>query len=183
MCSTQYSLTSWAAMLSSCSARLFSGGAPNRSVRAWATAASCSGRSSHRKGWREFFRRPVSEMSNTYRSRGFSRELSTRAMPLEPRRTYVPEVIFRTGRCVRALGEDHKLLVEGVLIQPGGGGEKCRPSLPAIRQVGGGVAGHRRIKFQVTHHRHCPRCQNPGTVPARQMLHRSWRTALQGQSR
>lgn len=105
------------------------------------------------------------------------------AAPHIPAHGVVPEVIFRTGRCVRALGEDHKLLVEGVFIQPGGGGEKCCPSLPAIRQVGGGVAGHRRIKFQVTHHRHCPRCQNPGTVPARQMLHRSWRTALKEQSR
>lgn len=105
------------------------------------------------------------------------------AAPHIPAHGVVPEVIFRTGRCVRALGEDHKLLVEGVLIQPGGGGEKCCPPLPAIRQVGGGVAGHRRIKFQVTHHRHCRRCQNPGTVPARQMLHRSWRTALKEQSR
>ena len=50
--------------------------------------------------------------------------------PHIPAHGVVPEVIFRTGRCVRALGEDHKLLVEGVLIQPGGGGEKCRPPLP-----------------------------------------------------
>ena len=79
------------------------------------------------------------------------------AAPHIPAHGVVPEVIFRTGRCVRALGEDHKLLVEGVLIQPGGGGEKCCPPLPAIRQVGGGVAGHRRIKFQVTHHSRLPR--------------------------
>ena len=103
LCSTQYSLTSWAAMLSSCSARLFSGGAPNRSASAWATATSCSGRSSHRKGWREFFRRPVSEMSNTYRSRGFSRELSTRAMPLEPRRTYRRMVPFQRSYSAQAV--------------------------------------------------------------------------------
>ena len=38
------------------------------------------------------------------------------AAPHIPAHGVVPEVIFRTGRCVRALGEDHKLLVEGVLI-------------------------------------------------------------------
>lgn len=100
------------------------------------------------------------------------------AAPHIPAHSVIPEVIFRTGRCVRALGEDHKLLMEGVLIQPGCGGKKGRPFLPAICHMGGGIAGHRRIIFQVTHHRHCPRCQNPGTVPARQMLHRSWRTAF-----
>lgn len=106
-----------------------------------------------------------------------------RAAPYIPAHGVVPEVIFRTGRCVRALGEDHKLLMEGVFIQTGGGSEERCPFLPAICHMSSGVAGHRRIVFQVTHHRHCPRCQNPGTVPARQMLHRSWRTAFLGQSR
>lgn len=35
--------------------------------------------------------------------------------PHIPAHGVVPEVIFRTGRCIRALGEDHKLLMEGVL--------------------------------------------------------------------
>ena len=136
-------------------------------------------------GGGNFFRRPVSEMSNTYRSRGFSRELSTRAMPLEPRRTYRRMVSFQRSYSAQAVasGRWAKIIScswKGYLYSREAGGKKCRPSLPAIRQVGGGVAGHRRIKFQVTHHRHCPRCQNPGTVPARQMLHRSWRTALKG---
>ena len=41
----------------------------------------------------------------------------------------VPEVIFGTGRGVWPLGIDHELLMVGVLIQPSGGGEKCRPLL------------------------------------------------------
>ncbi|WP_207652992.1 hypothetical protein [Acutalibacter muris] len=39
------------------------------------------------QGVRECGRVPVSEMSKTYRSRVRSPESSTRAMPLEPRRT------------------------------------------------------------------------------------------------
>lgn len=67
------------------------------------------------------------------------------AAPHIPAHGVIPEVIFRTGRCVRALGEDHKLLMEGVLIQPGCGGKKGRPFLPAICHMGGGIAGHRAV--------------------------------------
>lgn len=35
---------------------------------------------------------------------------------------FIPQVILRTGRSVRALGVNHELFLIGVFIKPGGGG-------------------------------------------------------------
>ena len=48
----------------------------------------------------------------------------------------IPTVVSRAGRGFRALGENHELLVVGVLIQPCGGGRKI------YRQKGTGNARH-----------------------------------------
>ena len=47
----------------------------------------------------------------------------------------IPKVVFRAGRGFRALGENHELFIVGVLIQPCGGGQKCRPLLVASRDL------------------------------------------------
>ncbi|MCD8099407.1 MAG: hypothetical protein LUE06_02340 [Oscillospiraceae bacterium] len=39
----------------------------------------------------------------------------------------VPEVVLRTGGSLRALGVNHKLLVERIFVKPRGGGQETRP--------------------------------------------------------
>ena len=56
------------------------------------------------------------------------------AAPDIPAHFFIPQVIFRTGGGVRALGVDQQLFVVGVLIKPGCRGQKRRPFLPAGRQ-------------------------------------------------
>lgn len=57
------------------------------------------------------------------------------ALPHIAAHLLIPKVVFRAGRGFRALGEDHELFVAGVLIQPCGGGQKCRPLLVAARDL------------------------------------------------
>ena len=64
------------------------------------------------------------------------------AAPYIPAHLFVPEVVFRTGRSFRALGENHKLFVVGVLIQPRSGGQKRRPLLVASRDLPRRVVCH-----------------------------------------
>ncbi|MSS36025.1 hypothetical protein [Clostridium porci] len=64
------------------------------------------------------------------------------AAPYIPAHLFVPEVIFRTGRSFRALGENHKLFIVGVLIQPCSGGQKRRPLLVASRDLPRRVVCH-----------------------------------------
>ena len=53
-------------------------------------------------GVREWGRVPVSEISKTYRRRGVSPVSSTSAMPLEPRRIYLPIVSFHRSYSAQA---------------------------------------------------------------------------------
>lgn len=64
------------------------------------------------------------------------------AAPHIPAHLFIPEVIFRAGRSFRALGENHKLFVIGVLIQPRSGGQKRRPLLVASRDLPRRVVCH-----------------------------------------
>ena len=64
------------------------------------------------------------------------------AAPYISAHLFVPEVVFRTGRSFRALGENHKLFVVGVLIQPRSGGQKRRPLLVASRDLPRRVVCH-----------------------------------------
>ena len=111
----------------------------------------------------------------------------------------VPQVVFGAGSGVRALGVNHHLLMERVLVEPGGGGEKARPLLPAAGELPRHLVGHLRILFCFGWHgvlssflvlyksraTRWPPCgskrgvirQNPGTAPARQTRRRSWRAA------
>lgn len=75
---------------------------PKRLCSASDTTSSCSSRSSQSKGRRECSLPPVSEMSNTYLSLGLSPDLSMRAMPLEPRRTYLPIRLFHRSYSAQA---------------------------------------------------------------------------------
>ena len=84
----------------------------------------------------------------------------------------VPKVIFRTGRCIGPLGENHHLLRERIFIEPRRRSQKGRPPLVAACQPGCDTLGHLCIALQFTRHPCPPRLQNPGTAPARQTLHR-----------
>lgn len=59
----------------------------------------------------------------------------------------VPQFIVSTGRRIRALGINHQLFMERVLIEPGCGGQKGRPFLPAAGQLNRHVICHLRILF------------------------------------
>ena len=93
--------------------------------------------------------------------------------PHIPPHGVVPEVIFRTGRCIGPLGENHHLLRERIFIEPRRRSQKGRPPLVAACQPGCDTLGHLCIALQFTRHPCPPRLQNPGTAPARQTLHRS----------
>ena len=84
----------------------------------------------------------------------------------------VPQVIFRAGRRLRALGEDHQLLMVGVLIQSRSGGQKGRPLLVAAGDLLRCVVCHLRVELQFSRHL-CPPRQSPGTNPASQKPRRS----------
>ena len=108
---------------------------------------------------------------------------------------FIPQVVLCTGGSVRALGIDHQLLMERVLVKAGSSGEKPRPLLPAAGELGCHMVGHLLVKFCFGWHGCCPPfvlngngaafCaaplgvyemlihQNPGTVPAGQTRHRS----------
>lgn len=78
------------------------------------------------------------------------------AAPDVPAHPLIPQVVFRAGRGVRALGENHKLLVVGVLVEPRGGGEKGRPLLIAAGDLRRRVVGHLCVELDFTRHRQCP---------------------------
>lgn len=89
----------------------------------------------------------------------------------------IPEVVFRAGRGFRALGENHELFIVGVLIQPCGGGQKCRPLLVASRDLLRRAVCHLRIELYFTRHPYPP-FQNRGTGRARHIPRRSSCAAL-----
>jgi hypothetical protein len=64
----------------------------------------------------------------------------------------IPKIVFRAGRGFRALGENHELFIVGVLIQPCGGGQKCRPLLVASRDLLRRAVCHLRIELYFTRH-------------------------------
>ena len=89
-----------------------------------------------------------------------------------PAHSIVPQVIFRAGRRLRALGKDHQLFVVGVLIQPRSGGQKGRPLLVAAGDLLRRLVRHLRVELQFSRHP-CPPRQSPGTNPKFQKPRRS----------
>ena len=89
-----------------------------------------------------------------------------------PAHSIIPQVIFRAGRRLRALGKDHQLFVVGVLIQPRSGGQKGRPLLVAAGDLLRRLVRHLRVELQFSRHP-CPPRQSPGTSPASQKSRRS----------
>lgn len=89
----------------------------------------------------------------------------------------IPKVVFRAGRGFRALGENHEQFIVGVLIQPCGGGQKCRPLLVASRDLLRRAVCHLRIELYFTRHPYPP-FQNRGTGRARHIPRRSSCAAL-----
>ena len=51
--------------------------------------------------------------------------------PYIPPHPIVPQIILRTGRRIRTLGEDHQLLMIGIFIEPCSRGQKGSPALIA----------------------------------------------------
>ena len=66
--------------------------------------------------------------------------------------TVVPQVILGAGGGIRALGVNHHLLMERVLIKARGSGKKSRPFLPASHKLGRYLFGHLPVKFSFGWH-------------------------------
>ena len=60
---------------------------------------------------------------------------------------FVPEIVVRASRGLRALGVDHELLMVGVLVKPRRRSEKARPRLQASGELPGRLIGHLRIEL------------------------------------
>lgn len=69
------------------------------------------------------------------------------AAPHIPAHFFIPQIIFRAGGSVGALGIDQQLFMERVLVKAGGGGQKSRPFLPAAGELGRYMVGHLPVKF------------------------------------
>ena len=69
-----------------------------------------------------------------------------------PAHFLIPQFALRTGGSVRALGINHHLLMERILIKAGGGGKKCCPLLPAAHKLGRYLLGHLSVKFSFGWH-------------------------------
>ena len=50
-----------------------------------------------------------------------------------PAHGFIPKAVFRAGCRVRTLRENHELFMIGILVQPGGGLQKCSPVLVTAR--------------------------------------------------
>ncbi|GCB29230.1 hypothetical protein KGMB03357_08910 [Anaerotignum faecicola] len=57
------------------------------------------------------------------------------AAPYIPAHLFIPQIVLCTGGSVRALGIDHQLLMERVLVKAGSSSEKPCPFLPASREL------------------------------------------------
>ena len=77
----------------------------------------------------------------------------------------VPEIVVCAGCGVRPLGVDQKLLMEGILVQPGSGFEKARPRRYIPSELLCGLLRHLAVELNLTRHLHPPR-RNPGKDPA-----------------
>ena len=64
-----------------------------------------------------------------------------------PAHFFIPQVILGAGGGIRALGVNHHLLMERVLIKASGSGKKSRPFLPAAHKLGCHLISHLRIHF------------------------------------
>ncbi|WP_182398654.1 hypothetical protein [Faecalibacterium prausnitzii] len=64
----------------------------------------------------------------------------------------VPNIIVGAGGGIRALGEDHKLVGKGVLVQPGCGGQVVRPAFPVPGQAVRRALGKGEIFFGFAWH-------------------------------
>ena len=69
-----------------------------------------------------------------------------------PAHFFIPQIILGAGGGVRALGINHHLLMERVLIKAGSRGKKCCPLLPASHQLGRYLFGHLPVKFSFGWH-------------------------------
>ena len=69
-----------------------------------------------------------------------------------PAHFVIPQGVLGAGGSVRALGIDHHLLMERVLIQAGGSSEKGRPLFPAAHKLGRYLFGHLSVKFSFGWH-------------------------------
>ena len=67
--------------------------------------------------------------------------------PHIPPHLVIPKVVLGAGGGVRALGIDHHLILECVLVKAGGGGEKSRPFLPVPSELDCHLVGHPCILF------------------------------------
>lgn len=87
-----------------------------------------------------------------------------------PAHPLIPEVILGAGGGLRALGIDHQLLMVGVFIEPGSGGEKGRPRPVAAGDLPGGLVCQLRIELGFYPHGHlllpCSNDRWGGTVAA-----------------
>lgn len=109
---------------------------------------------------------------------GINKSNALRAAPDVPPHFLIPQVIFRTGGSFRPLCENKELLMERVLIQTCGGGQKSSPLLVAAGDLRRGIVCHLRKHQGFTRHRCPPFPQNsPATAPARQTPHQTLRGA------
>ena len=74
-----------------------------------------------------------------------------------PPHLLVPEVIIRTGRCIWFLRKNHKLLMEGVLIQASRSLEKGCPFSKAAGDLFRCSVCELRVEIQLTRHLYPPR--------------------------
>ena len=69
-----------------------------------------------------------------------------------PAHFLIPQVVLGAGGGIRALGVNHHLLVERILVKTGSRGKKCCPLLPASHQPGRYLFGHLTVKFSFGWH-------------------------------
>ena len=69
-----------------------------------------------------------------------------------PAHFIVPQVILGAGGGIRALGINHHLPMERVLVEASGGGKKGRPFFPAAHKPGRYLFGHLPVKFSFGWH-------------------------------
>ena len=69
-----------------------------------------------------------------------------------PAHFVIPQVVLSAGGGIRALGINHHLFMERVLIKAGGSGKKCCPFLPAAHKPGRYLFGHLPVKFSFGWH-------------------------------
>lgn len=62
-----------------------------------------------------------------------------------PAHPVVPEIVSGAGRCIRALGVNHELILIGILVQPGRAAQETLPRFLIRSGHEGGAFGHLRV--------------------------------------